>query len=769
MTNPKKGPNVVRAKLVPEQPVLLCLTLRDTFGSPLTGMKLTAKQAGKELRGPGGAALVTSDKGRVDIADVRAPAALELSLDPNFVPVDDEDRRPNTKYQYNIANVTEIVEYQVVDDPANASPIDSKRAFATAFASVNPFDPVFRFPWQNPLHHEKLEGKDRIYAKRLFNLGSALQILFNVKQPVVDALDHKGLITRLVDLFEQSKETAAAEAAALQATSSETDQGTEHEPEKPPPSTPAPLPAEPTPEDPLKSTHKIEVKDETPKPEQPAPPPPKPPPGAPNATTESASLPRWVWYLLFHHSGLRYTPKALSSQFGAHGTYIYPGLILQKMRERELDDQLGDSAPAPDAADITEAVALAERSKKNDAAKASILTTDPKKQKAGISTLFLAIAAAEQQRLRAFQGPGDILTGDHFALGLLKAKRLKKHPILIDTLWDVITSSTSLRNDIQKDNWERIPAGFSVISPVFLSKKDRADKKPLGLDDTAWRLRRQETLDTILSAAVCDQTSESAELLRGHTLSGGIPANARRCKSLQYFTFANATFLRRGMHLFYTGFGLARADQDYPTTLLPWEGAAVFVNRLPDKDKTKRVATPIANIAQVKIEDIVDVNHPINQAIAQKNKVDTERALNGKQKPPQLTPLSIIDPAKRFDGVRRMDAESLGNGARGDAFVKCVDDDPKVGNLVRLQVMKLTHQEIIIDIVTKPRGVIIQLFSTAAGPIGESGTGIRSHVLPDADPVDAKMNIVFGFIGETALEKVALMDACYLNPALLRK
>lgn len=768
MTIPKTGPNVIRAKLAPEQPVLLCLTLRDTFGSPITGMKLTATQAGKELRGPGGGALVTSDKGRVDIVDVRAPGALELSLDPNFVPVDAEDRRPNTKYQYNIANVTEIVEYQVVDDPANASPIDSKRAFATAFATVNPFDPVFRFPWQNPLHHEKLAGKDRIYANRLVNLSSALQVLFKVDPAAANALDHKGLITRLVDLFEQSKATAAAEAAALQATSSETDQGTAHEPETTPPSTPTPLPAEPTPEDPLKSTHKIEVKDETPKPEQAASPPPTPPAAAPSATTDSASLPRWVWYLLFHHSGLRYTPKAVTSPFGAHGTYIYPGLILQKMRERELDDQLGDSAPAPDAADITEAVALAERSKKNDAAKASILTSDPKKQKAGISKLFLAIADAEQQRLRAFHGPADILTGDHFALGLLKAKRLKKHTILTDAVWDVVTSSTSLRNDIQKDDWERLPVGFS-LSPVFLTKKDEEEKKKgLGLDVTAWRLRRQETLDTILSAAVCDQTSESAELVRGHTLSGGIPANARQCTSLQYFTFANAKLLRRGMHLFYTGFGAAGADQDYPTTLLPWEGAAVFVDRLPDKT-TKRVATPFATIAVVKIEDIVDANHPINKAIALQNKAITDNALANKRKPSQLTPLSIIDPAKRFDGVRRMDAESLGNGSRGDAFVKCVDDpNPKV-NAVRLHVMKWTHQEIIVDIVTQPRSVLIRLFSTAAGSFGTDGTGIRSYTLRSDDTVDAKMNIVFGFIGETAAERVALMDACYLNPALLRR
>ena len=113
MANPPKGPQVVRAKLAPTQLVLLCLTLRDTFGSPIVGMKLTVKEAGKELKAPGGGNLVTSDKGRIDIADVQPVGTLDIVLDPDFLPVDREDRRSNTKYLYIIAKVTEIIEYAI--------------------------------------------------------------------------------------------------------------------------------------------------------------------------------------------------------------------------------------------------------------------------------------------------------------------------------------------------------------------------------------------------------------------------------------------------------------------------------------------------------------------------------------------------------------------------------------------------------------------------------------------------------------------------------
>lgn len=790
MANPPKGPQVVRAKLAPTQLVLLCLTLRDTFGSPIVGMKLTVKEAGKELKAPGGGNLVTSDKGRVDIADVQPVGTLDIVLDPDFLPVDREDRRSNTKYLYTIAKVTEIVEYAITDDPDNKSPVDPKRAFVTAFAAPNPFDPIFRFPWQNPVHHEKVEGKDRIYASRVVNLSFALQALFNVKKADADALDHKGQVARLVDLFEQSKATVAAE-AALASAASPTDQGTEHEPEKPPPSRPVPLPVEPSPEDPLKLTRKIDVTDKTPKPEQPAPLPPKPPATAPSATTDSASLPRWVWYMLFHHTGLRYTPKLLEPQkFGAHGTYVHPGLILKKMREREIENQLEDTAPAPDAADITEALALAERSKQNDAAKALILTTDPKKQKAGISAVFAAIVEAELQRLNTIRGPGDNLTGDYFALGLLKAKRLKKHTLLADAAWESVTSCTPLRNDVQKDDWERLPLG-EALAPIFLNNKDReanakidqenikraARKEPLltkkgpGLDSTQWRTRRQQTLDTILSAAVCDQTSESGELVRGHTLAGGIPANARRCASLQLFIFSNASFIRRGMHLFYSGFGPAGADQDYPTTSMPWQDAKVFVNRLPPTDKARREATSIADMALVKLDDVIDPEHPINKAIERKNAA--------RPKEP-LTPRSIVDPAKRFEGVRRMAAASLQNSAPGEAFVKCVDEKTSIQDpskptgtmmtldVVRLHVMKWTHQELVVDVVTRPGAVRVCLFSTAGGESHNGGTGIRTYnLLPNS--IDATMDVVFGFIDKTTSENVSRMDACYLNPGILRR
>lgn len=89
-------------------------------------------------------------------------------------------------------------------------------------------------------------------------------------------------------------------------------------------------------------------------------------------------------------------------------------------------------------------------------------------------------------------------------------------------------------------------------------------------------------------------------------------------------------------------------------------------------------------------------------------------------------------------------------------------------DVVRLHVMKWTHQEIVIDVVRRPGAVRICLFSTAGGQTQNSGTGIRTYnLLPDS--IDSTMDVVFGFIDKTTSENVARLDACYLNPGILRR
>ena len=64
--------------------------------------------------------------------------------------------------------------------------------------------------------------------------------------------------------------------------------------------------------------------------------------------------------------------------------------------------------------------------------------------------------------------------------------------------------------------------------------------------------------------------------------------------------------------------------------------------------------------------------------------------------------------------------------------------------------------------------VRVCLFSTAGGESHSGGTGIRTYnLLPNS--IDATMDVVFGFIEKPTSENVARLDACYLNPGILRR
>jgi hypothetical protein len=451
---------------------------------------------------------------------------------------------------------------------------------------------------------------------------------------------------------------------------------------------------------------------------------------------------------------------------------VKPALFLSALRTLEIDSSFGEKAPKPSMSDVTEALVLIERGKASAAQKAALLSDDPTKMKSALTAIFASVRDAETKRLDTFRTPDNFYDGDYVALGMLKAKRLKSKAVLTDNLWKQVTSRTQLRNDVSAHGWEdveQVPAALVK----FLGKK---------LDVTQWRQRRQQTLDTIITSGVCDQTSETGELIRSGHVGAGIPANAVGATKLQYLTFANAKNIRRGMHFFYTGFGLVKAgEQDYVVLSGNIEANAIFAAD-PDPTDAKRKLqelTPAASVGVIQdLDDLLDGDDASNKAALAENakriaahaKLAEAARAAGKPIPsgPALLPTVVIAPAKSFTGARFIKPSLVGNGAKRNVIVRCVTD-PADGK-VRLHACKWTHQEIVVDVKVSATRIQVLLFSTAGGPTTQEGTGIRTYDLaPTKDGREtSNLNILFGFMHAAANEKIQILDACSLNPAALK-
>ena len=270
-------------------------------------------------------------------------------------------------------------------------------------------------------------------------------------------------------------------------------------------------------------------------------------------------------------------------------------------------------------------------------------------------------------------------------------------------------------------------------------------------------------------------------------MGNGIPGNASVATKLQYLTFANAKNIRRGMHFFYTGFGLIKAgEQDYfslPAKIDPQEVFAADPDPADPKQKRKlQELTPVANVPVITdLDALLDAEDPSNKAAAALNAklndahqkaVAAAKAANKTLPPrPSLVPLVVIAPEKAFAGARLIAASLIGNSAGqkdpADCLVRC---EKEGDGKVRLHACKWTHQEIVLDVKVSPSSIQVFMFSTAGGPSGDDGTGIRKYDLPPTKEgrETRSLNILFGFMQAVPSERLDILDACFVNPGALK-
>ena len=236
---------------------------------------------------------------------------------------------------------------------------------------------------------------------------------------------------------------------------------------------------------------------------------------------EPKRFPLWLQYMIVHFSGMRYK--------SAHGSWADPKDLLVRLRVEEVKKAQAALSDADVAAKCAEKIAQYEGNDANKPtlAKATektwkdkvalhmqgVKANGPKTKRAGLAGL------AEEEARYEFM----TMTTDQ-ALAKLEAMRSQ----LPAWAWKMIVMLTQLRtNHATADGWEtfspeedKVRFADAALYPIF--SKWASDN--IGM----WRPEHGRSQELIVTRAVCNETAEHVQHIRGHLPSGGLTDNAAR-------------------------------------------------------------------------------------------------------------------------------------------------------------------------------------------------------------------------------------------------
>ena len=236
---------------------------------------------------------------------------------------------------------------------------------------------------------------------------------------------------------------------------------------------------------------------------------------------EPQRFPLWLQYMIVHFSGMRYK--------SAHGSWADPKDLLVRLRVAEVQKAQAALSDADVAAKCAEKVtqyegtaadkpALAKAAEK--AWKDKVALQLPGIKAGGPKTKRASLAALSEEEARyEFL----TMTTDQ-ALAKLEAMK----PQLPAWAWKWIVMLTSLRvNHVTAPGWEtfspeedKLRFADTKLFPLF--SKWASDNTGL------WRNEHGRTQEIIVTRAVCNETAEHVQHIRGHLPPGGLTANAAR-------------------------------------------------------------------------------------------------------------------------------------------------------------------------------------------------------------------------------------------------
>lgn len=233
-------------------------------------------------------------------------------------------------------------------------------------------------------------------------------------------------------------------------------------------------------------------------------------------------FPLWLQYMIVHFSGMRYK--------SAHGSWADPKDLLVRLRVDEVKQaqaKLSDADVAAQCAEKIQQYDLAFSGAKPKLASAaekawkdkvtnhmlSVKANGPKTKRAGLAAL------AEEESRYEFMS----MTTDQ-ALAKLEAMQSQ----LPAWAWKMIVMLTSLRvKHVAAPGWEtftpeedKVRFADMTLYPIF--SKWASDNTGM------WRPEHGRSQEVIVTRAVCNETAEHAQHIRGHLPPGGLTDNAAR-------------------------------------------------------------------------------------------------------------------------------------------------------------------------------------------------------------------------------------------------
>lgn len=251
---------------------------------------------------------------------------------------------------------------------------------------------------------------------------------------------------------------------------------------------------------------------------------------------EPKRFPLWLQYMVVHFSGMRYK--------SAHGSWADPKDLLVRLRVAEVQKTQAALSDADVAAQCAQKIAQYEGTDPNKPALAKatekawkdkvamhmqgVKASGPKTKRAS-----LAVLSEEEARYEFLT-----MTTDQ-ALAKLEAMKSQ----LPAWAWKWIIMLTPLRvNHVIAPGWEtftpeedKIRFADTALYPLF--RKWASDN--IGM----WRPEHGRTQEVIVTRAVCNETAEHAQHIRGHLPPGGLTDNAARYVKLAAEKAPSAYFI----------------------------------------------------------------------------------------------------------------------------------------------------------------------------------------------------------------------------------
>jgi hypothetical protein len=232
---------------------------------------------------------------------------------------------------------------------------------------------------------------------------------------------------------------------------------------------------------------------------------------------EPARFPKWLRYMVVHFSGMRYR--------SAHASWADPRYLLELLSREanQVEIQAMDETTLVDACQEAIEELLEERENLGDENKRRAID-----QLIAKLNFWNPRRALLEYRMARQVGELENLPHDERVfIGLLENLRKAmavRGDGLPDWVWDEITKYTQLRLKTEERNWEAVsPERWKRENWRWRDILDTWERR----DITSWRKHHHETLDLIVTRAVCNEIAEHIQHLRGRVPFAGLTSKPK--------------------------------------------------------------------------------------------------------------------------------------------------------------------------------------------------------------------------------------------------